>query len=192
MLVLNEVFAQTWEKQMEGIVPAAREFWTEAIALLPDFMWVAEVYWGREWELQLLGFQFTYDKRLYDRLRHATPQQVALHLQADEAFQGKLVRFLENHDEGRSAVVFGNVRLPAMGILMATLPGMRLYHQGQLAGKRIRIPVQLCRARTNPLMKRPSRFMTVSWRLPMKTCFTLGNGRCSLCVPPAMIPSAMS
>jgi hypothetical protein len=28
---------------------------------------------------------------------------------------------------------------------MATLPGMRLYHQGQLAGKRIRIPVQLCR-----------------------------------------------
>ncbi|MEO8326439.1 MAG: alpha-amylase, partial [Nitrospirota bacterium] len=27
-----------------------------------------------------------------------------------------------------------------------TLPGMRLYHQGQLTGKRIRIPVQLCRA----------------------------------------------
>lgn len=145
MLVLNEVFAKTWEKQLEAIVPAIREFWTEAIALLPDFMWIAEVYWGREWELQQLGFQFTYDKRLYDRLRHATPQQVALHLQADEAFQDKLVRFLENHDEGRSAVVFGNVRLPAVGVLMATLPGMRLYHQGQLAGKRIRIPVQLCR-----------------------------------------------
>jgi hypothetical protein len=29
---------------------------------------------------------------------------------------------------------------------MATLPGMRLYHQGQLSGKRVRIPVQLCRA----------------------------------------------
>ena len=145
MLVLNEVFAQTWKKQVQGMVQASREFWTDAIALLPDFMWIAEVYWGREWELQQLGFQFTYDKRLYDRLRLATPHEVALHLQADVAFQSKLVRFLENHDEARSAVVFGNVRLPAVGVLMATLPGMRLYHQGQLAGKRIRIPVQLCR-----------------------------------------------
>ena len=146
MLVLNEVFARTWETQIEGIVPASQEFWTEAIALLPDFMWIAEVYWDREWVLQHLGFHFTYDKRLYDRLCHSTPHEVALHLQADVTFQDKLVRFLENHDEARSAVVFGNIRLPAVGVLMATLPGMRLYHQGQLAGKRIRIPVQLRRA----------------------------------------------
>ncbi|MEJ2230854.1 MAG: alpha-amylase family glycosyl hydrolase [Nitrospirales bacterium] len=150
MLVLNKVFAQTWEKQMECTVMASREFWTEAIGLLPHFMWIAEVYWGREWELQQLGFHFTYDKRLYDRLRHASPQEVTLHLQADMAFQNKLVRFLENHDEARSAVVFGNVRLPAVGVLMATLPGMRLFHQGQLAGKRIRIPVQLSRAQEEP------------------------------------------
>lgn len=145
MLVLNEVFAQTWKKQAQSMGQASREFWTDAIALLPNFLWIAEVYWGREWELQQLGFHFTYDKRLYDRLRHATPHEVALHLKADVAFQNKLIRFLENHDEARSAVVFGNVRLPAVGVLMATLPGMRLYHQGQLAGKRIRIPVQLCR-----------------------------------------------
>ncbi len=150
MLVLNEVFAQTWEGQLESLVSPSREFWTEAIALLPDFIWIAEVYWGREWELQQLGFHYTYDKRLYDRLRHSTSHEVTLHLQADRAFQGKLVRFLENHDEARSAVVFGSVRLPAVGVLMATLPGMRLYHQGQLAGKRIRIPVQLCRVQDEP------------------------------------------
>ncbi len=145
MLVLNEVFAQTWGKHRQGVVYPSGEFWREAIVRLPDFMWIAEVYWNQEWELQQLGFHFTYDKRLYDRLRHENPREVALHLQADVAFQSKLVRFLENHDEARSAVVFGNVRLPAVGVLMATLPGMRLYHQGQLAGKRIRIPVQLCR-----------------------------------------------
>jgi hypothetical protein len=145
MLVLNEVFAHTWAGQVQDTGSVSSEFWTDAIALLPDFLWIAEVYWSREWELQQLGFQFTYDKRLYDRLRHAIPREVALHLQANAAFQSKLVRFLENHDEARSAVVFGNVRLPAVGVLMATLPGMRLYHQGQLAGKRIRIPVQLCR-----------------------------------------------
>ena len=60
-------------------------------------------------------------------------------------FQNKLVRFLENHDEARSAVVFGKVRLQALGVLMATLPGMRLYYQGQLTGTRIQVPVQLCR-----------------------------------------------
>jgi glycosidase len=146
MLVLNEVFGRTWEHQVQDLIRPSREFWTEAITLLPNFLWIAEVYWAREWELQQLGFQFTYDKELYDRLRHATPHEVALHLQADLSFQKKLVRFLENHDEARSAVVFGNVRLPAVGVLMATLPGMRLYHQGQLTGKRIRIPVQLCRA----------------------------------------------
>ncbi len=145
MLVLNEVFAQTWENRAQGAVCPSGEFWTDAIARLPDFMWIAEVYWNREWELQQLGFHFTYDKRLYDRLRQATPHEMALHLQAGVTFQSKLVRFLENHDEERSAVAFGNVRLPAVGVLMATLPGMRLYHQGQLTGKRIRTPVQLCR-----------------------------------------------
>jgi glycosidase len=150
MLILNEVFVRTWESKLQGFIPLAREFWTEAIARLPDFTWIAEVYWGREWELQQLGFHYTYDKQLYDRLRHATPQEVALHLQADVSFQNKLVRFLENHDEARSAVVFGNVRLPAVGVLMATLPGMRLYHQGQLGGKRVRIPVQLSRVQEEP------------------------------------------
>jgi hypothetical protein len=150
MLVLNEVFAQTWEHHVKGVVCPSDEFWAEVIPLLPDFIWMAEVYWGREWELQQLGFDYTYDKILYDRLRHSTPPEVALHLQADTMFQNKLVRFLENHDEPRSALTFGNVRFPAVGVLMATLPGMRLYHHGQLTGKRIRIPVQLCRARDEP------------------------------------------
>ena len=146
MLILNEIFAKTWENRVDGTVPVSQEFWTEAIALLPDFLWIAEVYWDREWELQQLGFHFTYDKRLYDRLRQLDSREVAPHLQADVTFQDKLVRFLENHDEARSAVVFGNIRLHAVGVLMATLPGMRLYHQGQLSGNRIRIPVQLARA----------------------------------------------
>ena len=145
MLVLNEVFAQTWGKQLAGLSAPSQEFWTEAIAGFSDWLWIAEVYGNWEWELQQLGFHFTYDKRLYDRLRHAPTQEIARHLHADMSFQNKLVRFLENHDEARSAVVFGNSRLQAVGVLMATLPGMRLYHQGQLIGTRIRIPVQLCR-----------------------------------------------
>ena len=146
MLVLNDVFAKTWTHVAAAGRRPDCEFWTEAIGALPGFVWIAEVYWDLEWHLQQLGFQFTYDKRLYDRLRSASPQDVARHLTADPAYQSRLVRFLENHDEPRSAAVFGKDRLPAVGTLVATLPGMRLYHQGQLEGKRIRLPVQLCMA----------------------------------------------
>jgi hypothetical protein len=75
---------------------------------------------------------------------------VRLHLKADVAYQSRLARFLENHDEARSAQAFGREKLPAVATLLATLPGMRFYHQGQLEGKRLHLPIQLCRAATEP------------------------------------------
>ena len=66
MLVLPEVFQRTW-----GIL--SQPFWPQAIALVqqafPGFVFMAEVYWDMEAELQQQGFAFTYDKRLYDRLK---------------------------------------------------------------------------------------------------------------------------
>ena len=150
MLVLNDVFSQTWGGYRNAGSCPSREFWSEVIPLLPNFVWIAEVYWDREWDLQQLGFHFTYDKRLYDRLRQSSVRELVSHLRGDRHFQNKLVRFIENHDEPRSASVFGNVRLPAVGTLFSTLPGMRLFHQGQLEGKRLRIPVQLSRAQEEP------------------------------------------
>ena len=151
MLVLNKVFRNTWAPFVGEDTQPEREFWTQAINLLPGFMWIGEVYWDLEWELQQLGFQYTYDKRLYDRLRHSPPQDIALHLTADVAYQNRLVRFLENHDEPRSAETFGKDRLPAFATLVGTLPGMRLYYHGQLEGKRIRLPVQLGRRNDEPI-----------------------------------------
>jgi glycosidase len=48
--------------------------------------------------------------------------------------QSHFTRFLENHDEPRSADVFGTQRLPSAGTLMGTVPGMRFYYQGELEG----------------------------------------------------------
>ncbi|MDR4495646.1 MAG: hypothetical protein R3B74_14770 [Nitrospirales bacterium] len=123
-----------------------KEFWSEAIASFPDLIWIAEVYWDREWELQQLGFQYTYDRRLYERLRFASPQDVTLHLHADMDYQCRLVRFVENHDEERAIAVFRGKKHEVVSLVMATIPGLRLYHQGQLEGRRFRIPVQLARA----------------------------------------------
>ena len=59
------------------------------------------------------------------------------------------MRFLENHDELRSQLVFAD-RLPAVAVLMGTVPGMHFYHDGQLDGRKRRIPVQLARAAEEP------------------------------------------
>ena len=147
MLLLNDVFSQTWGSAA-GPRPAA-EYWTEIIAGVrqahPDFLFMAEAYWDREWDLQQRGFDYCYDKRLYDRLLHETAPAIRSHLQAGISYQQKLMRFLENHDEARVASVLPIAQHRAAAIAIASLPGAVLYYQGQFCGAQIRIPVQLAR-----------------------------------------------
>ena len=113
---------------------------------MPNFIWIAEAYSDSEWALQQLGFNFTYDKRLYDRLRDGFVRDVHLHLKADWEFQRRSVRFLENHDEPRAASVFGKSRLPAVAVLASTVPGMHFFNDGQFEGFQKQLVVQLARA----------------------------------------------
>ncbi len=140
MLVLSDVFARTWGS-LTG-EPPAREFWEDAARAVPGFMLIAEVYWDLEERLQQLGFQFTYDKRLYDRLVEGDGFGVHDHLHGADDVQQKSARFIENHDEPRSAAVFG-ARQPAAAVAMSTVPGLRFYYDGQFDGCRVRVPVQL-------------------------------------------------
>jgi len=147
MLLINQIFRQTWGERA-GAMPA-REFWEEVIpavkAKYPEFLLIAEAYWDREWELQQQGFDYCYDKRLYDRLRHASADAVRQHLLADLSYQERLVRFIENHDESRAAAAFPDRKARAAAVTIATLPGARLFHEGQFEGRRIRLPVFLNR-----------------------------------------------
>jgi hypothetical protein len=149
MLQLNEVFERTWGHLLRRPTPVT-EFWAEATAALPDFLFLAEVYWDLEWRLQQLGFTFTYDKRLRDRLLHEGGGSVRSHLQADLPYQMRLARFLENHDEPRSLVEFEQGLLEAAAVTCGTTPGMRFYFDGQLEGRRLRAPVQLARWADEP------------------------------------------
>jgi glycosidase len=146
MLVLSDNFHQTWEAMLGSTSVPQEEFWHEAISALPEFIWIAEAYSDSEWALQQLGFNFTYDKRLYDRLRDGFVRDVYLHLKAEWEFQTRSVRFLENHDEARAAAVFGKSRLPAVAVLASTVPGMHFFNDGQLEGFRTQLVVQLARA----------------------------------------------
>jgi hypothetical protein len=147
MLFLNSVFERTWGSRV-GQHPST-DYWLGVIRSVkkshPDFLFVAEAYWDLEWELQQQGFDFCYDKRLYDRLEHDNTESVRLHLCADLDFQQRLLRFLENHDEPRAAAVFSPEKERAAAVVTATLPGARLFHEGQFEGRKVRLPVFLRR-----------------------------------------------
>jgi hypothetical protein len=149
MLVLNEVFKKDWgwANQNPAYSIPDKEFWTEAIQQVPNLVYIAEAYWDTEWALQQLGFDFVYDKRLYDRLRTGSIREIYLHLTADITYQKKLLRFIENHDESRSLTAFGRSKAEAAASLISTLPGMRLYFHGQLQGFKEKMPIQIRRTK---------------------------------------------
>jgi hypothetical protein len=180
MLVMNDVFARTWGTQVGE--PPAEDYWPTVTSAVrqthPRFLFLAEAYWDLEWALQQQGFDYCYDKRLYDRLLHAEADQLHGHLQAGPGYQQGLLRFVENHDEQRAAEAFGPLRARGAAVAGLTQAGMRLVHHGQLDGARVHLPVFLGRYPDEevdadlaefyrsflPLLSDPA-FRTGTWRL---------------------------
>jgi hypothetical protein len=152
MLMLNEIFERTWSERA-GTRPES-DYWPTVIAAVrrsfPDFVFLAEAYWDLEWTLQQQGFDYCYDKRLYDRLAHDGGEQVHGHLTADPAYQKRLLRFVENHDEPRAASTFPGLKARAAAVATLTQTGARLVHEGQLEGRAVRLPVFLGRRPHEP------------------------------------------
>jgi hypothetical protein len=147
MLMMNDVFERTWGSRA-GARPQD-DYWPTVIEAVrersSDFVFLAEAYWDLEYALQQQGFDYCYDKRLYDRLLHDGADSVHGHLTAESTYQDRLVRFIENHDEPRAAFAFppGQARAAAVAALGQT--GARLVHEGQLDGRRVQLPVFLAR-----------------------------------------------
>ena len=151
MLVQPEVFLRTWGDRAlprDGESPADIPFWPETIREIhrkhAGFLFIAEVYWDLEFDLQKAGFDFTYDKRLYDRLHSGNARPVREHLMADPEFQNHSLRFLENHDEPRAAAVFGE-KLQAAAVITFLVPGMRFFYEGQLEGRTTHVSMHIGR-----------------------------------------------
>jgi hypothetical protein len=152
MLFMTDVFARTWGERA-GPAPVD-DFWPAVLTRVrehhPAMTFVAEAYWDLEEPLLGQGFDFCYDKRLYDRLVHESAESVRGHLRAGLDYQRGLVRFLENHDEPRAAATFGPAKEQAAAVAIATLPGATLWYEGQFEGRRVKIPVQLARRPAEP------------------------------------------
>ena len=158
MLVLREYIYRQWypfasaewfDQQMPG------EFWDEAIRevkkVRPDFKFIAEAYWDKEQHLHELGFDLTYEKKLYDALVARNADYVYERLRrAPEALRSSIY-FIENHDEPRAAFVFNRKDNLAAAALILALPAATLIHEGQMEGKQEKLPVQ----RITPLADEP-------------------------------------
>jgi Alpha amylase, catalytic domain len=143
MLVLPDVFERTWGQRAPLFWPKATQRVREQV---PGFCFMAEVYWDLEWTMLQQGFDYAYDKRIYDRLREGHARPVREHLLAGLDFQNKLARFLENHDEPRAAAAFAPGKHEAAAVITFLSPGLRFFHQGQFEGRRKRISPHLVRA----------------------------------------------
>ncbi|HXV78823.1 MAG TPA: alpha-amylase family glycosyl hydrolase [Candidatus Binatia bacterium] len=155
MLVLPEVFQRTW-----GI--SSQPFWPKATDSVrrkhPKFQFMAEVYWNLERTMQQQGFDYAYDKRLYDRLREGHSRPVREHFHAGLEYQNKLARFLENHDEPRAAATFAPEIHRAAAVITFLGPGLRFFHQGQFEGRRKRISPHLIRGPEEPADQKLKQF----------------------------------
>jgi hypothetical protein len=192
MLVLNDVFAKTWERfPITNHQSPTSEFWSSAIPAVkrghPGFVFLAEAYWRLEAQLQALGFDYTYDKTLYDGLVSRDAAGVQNHLVGltAEAVAGS-AHFLENHDEPRIAGILSPAEHRAAALLILGLPGMRFLHDGQLSGARLKIPIQLARR-----AEEPSRAEMVNLYEQLLTTLpgtAVGQGRGELSKPRAAWP----
>ena len=154
-LMLNEDFENTWKEELNywGYKKPENEFWEYAInevkAKYPNAILLAEVYGDREIEsLYKLGFTYTYDKELLDKLQGNS-------LEVNEYLHSKTVEywdhsahFVENHDENR--VIYnmkGNIdKSKAAGTIAATLGGMIFMNHGQWSGYKNKLEIHLRRA----------------------------------------------
>ena len=147
MLLLPDVIERVWGPRLDASW-VRESFWGEWIPRVrtqhPDFLFIAEAYWGLEPRLQGEGFDFTYDKALYDALAHGNVGAVRAHLARPTSAQRREARFLENHDEPRAALTFG-ARATAAAAVTYLSPGLKLFHEGQLEGFTVKLPVQLSR-----------------------------------------------
>jgi hypothetical protein len=181
MLLLNHIFERTWGGRA-GARPQS-EYWAELIGAAkrryPHLLFMAEAYWDLEWELQQQGFDFCYDKRLYDRLEHENGESIRLHLCAESGYQERLVRFIENHDEPRAAATFSGSKARAAAVTTSTLQGAVLFHDGQFEGRRVKLPVFLRRRPEEPIDRDLQAFYKQLLRILRHDDFK--NGQWQLC-----------
>jgi hypothetical protein len=152
-LELNSVFAQSWGDQLNswGWKQPSTEWWADTIKAVktqyPNVIFLAEVYSPYEGALQSLGFDYTYDKVLRDKLGGGNLDDIRAWISARSTqYITQSAHYISNHDEQRGPAYFGSWwKSNAAAALLYTLPGMRYYWMWDMEGYSNQLDVHLRR-----------------------------------------------
>jgi hypothetical protein len=149
MLLLTDVFTRNWAGFPSAFPPLESEFWEGTIQAVrkahPGFLFLAEAYWDLEARLQQLGFDYTYFKTFYDDVMARRFGKLQEFLRRPRELLAHGAFFLENHDEPRVSQCLRWPEHPPAALLLASMPGLRLLHEGQLEGLETRVSVHFSR-----------------------------------------------
>jgi glycosidase len=152
MLLMSEIFQKTWKDfPVQVQSPPREEFWwdtmlqiTRAQAGAPDFLMIAESYWDTEEFLQKMGFDYTYVKPVYDFIVRRQYGEFQKYLRSKSSkFLRRGLYFLENHDEPRIASLLPLEEHKPAALLVLSMPGLRMIHDGQLEGRKAFARIQM-------------------------------------------------
>jgi len=155
-LLLNDLIEQNWGTQLSswGYSRPATEWWSDAITAVkqeyPNIIFLAEVYSPYQPTLQSLGFDYTYDKDLYDKLGNGNLDDIRSWLSTNTIqFITQSAHFISNHDEPRAVPYFGSWWIAdAAALITFTLPGMRFFLMWEFDGFSAKLDVHLRREST--------------------------------------------
>lgn len=181
-LAINNLFGQTWGSQLAswGFSRPATEFWADAISAVksvyPNVVFLAEVYSPWQGDLQAQGFDYTYDKALYDLITSDDLDNVRGHISGSSvSYLTHSAHFVANHDEERAAAHFGGwTQANAAALIMYTIPGMRFYWMGDFEGYKAKLAVQLRRESWEPVHNATEQFYATL--LPIVTADVFNKG----------------
>ena len=120
----------------------------EAVVIAPVSYTHLDVY--KRQHLVSLGFDYCYDKTLYDCMTSSDNSALRNHIDTLGDIAPNRVHFLENHDEQRAATVFNLQEQAKYAHLITTLPGPCLWYDGQFSGYTAKLPTPVRRGPAEP------------------------------------------
>jgi hypothetical protein len=188
-LLLNDLFAAAWQNELQswGWNRPSNEFWATALSILkqkyPQTIMMAEVYGGYEPTLQSLGFDYTYDKTVYDKLSSSDLDGLRAWLSQSHGqysnveYLSQCSHFTSNHDQPRAVSNFGNWwQADAAALLTFTLPGLRFYWMWEENGFSSQIDIHLRRERNETINANVVSFYNNQmWNITMLPPFRQGS-----------------
>jgi len=182
-LLVNSLFGSNWAENLQswGWNEPSTEFWSDAISyvkqLYPSVLFLAEVYDPYMQTLLDQGFDYVYEKDLYDLIYDNNLDNIRSWLSnSGENYISHGAHFIENHDQPRAPSYFGSwEKADAAALLTFTIPGLRFYWMWQFNGYSNQLDIHLRREEPEPAVPQVQQFYPIFLNITNSDVFRYGT-----------------